>query len=79
MPPLIVSDEVLELLLIEGCCDEEIAERSGLSRRGVTARVQRLYLIYGITGGDKRVQLTVFLFRRWIECEVAKRKFQRSR
>jgi DNA-binding NarL/FixJ family response regulator len=79
LPPLIVSDEVLELLLLEGCSDEEIAKRSGLSRRGVTQRVQRLYLIYAITDGVKRVQLTVFLFRRWLDCEIAKRKFRQSR
>jgi DNA-binding NarL/FixJ family response regulator len=68
------SDEVIELLLIEGCSDAEISKRTGLSARGVTNRVNRMYLSYGITAGVKRVQLTVLLFRRWLTRCESKRK-----
>lgn len=70
MQQKLVSDEVIESLLLEGCSDAEIASRTGLKPRTVTARVKQLYLIHGITDGVRRVQLTVLLFRRWLSrCE----------
>ena len=66
-----VSDQVIERLLIEGCSDQEISQRTGLKPRSVTARVKQLYLAYGITDGVRRVQLTVLLFRRMLtQCEL---------
>lgn len=72
-----VSDQVIESLLIEGCDDAEIAARTGLKPRSVTARVKQLYLIHGITDGVRRVQLTVLLFRRSLACEL-KRNLRNS-
>lgn len=73
-----VSDQAIELLLIEGCSDAEIAERTGLKPRTVTARVKQLYLINGITDGVRRVQLTVLLFRRWLSLCESKRSLRSS-
>lgn len=70
-----VSDEAIELLLIEGCSDAEIARRTGLKPRTVTARIKQFYLAYGITDGVRRVQLTVLLFRRWLSlCELKRNR-----
>lgn len=73
-----VSDQAIELLLIEGCSDAEIAARTGLKRRSVTNRVGRLYLKHGIIDGAQRVQLTVLLFRRWLSLCESKRSLRSS-
>ena len=53
--------QVAELLL-EGCDNDEIAKRLGMTKRTVKAHFGRLFLRYQISGGVKRVKLAVLLY-----------------
>ena len=64
-----IPDSVIESLLLEGCSDREIAQQTGLSARAIGKRIRGLYKHYGIEAkGIRRVQLTVLLFRRSLQC-----------
>lgn len=53
-------------LLLQGCDNEYIAKQLNISRRTVKARLNRLFLKFGIKEGIKRVKLAVLLYRRQI-------------
>ncbi len=63
-------------LLLQGCENQEIADKLGIARRTVKAHFNRMFLRYQITSGVKRVKLAVLLYREsWEDCEVCGARF----
>ena|SRR5579859_6111168 len=56
------ESQIIELLL-EGCDNQEIADRLGIALRTVKAYFNRLFLRFGIRGGVKRVKLAVLFYK----------------
>src|SRR5262249_39817964 len=59
-------DRQIAELLLQGCDNEDIAKQLNIRRRTVKARLNRLFLRFGIKEGIKRVKLAVLLYRRQI-------------
>jgi DNA-binding NarL/FixJ family response regulator len=50
------EQQIVELLL-QGCDNADIAKQLNMARRTVKAHFNRLFLLFGITSGIKRVKL----------------------
>jgi DNA-binding NarL/FixJ family response regulator len=53
-------------LLVQGCDNAEIARELKTAPRTVKAHFNRLYLLFGISDGIKRVKLATLMYRRQI-------------
>lgn len=57
-------DQLVGELLLQGCNNVEIAKQLNMALRTVKAHVTRLFIVFGVTTGIKRVKLAVILYRR---------------
>src|SRR5581483_3327372 len=57
-------DQQITQLLLQGCDNADIAKQLNMARRTVKARLNRLFVRFGITTGIKRVKLATLLYRR---------------
>ena len=70
-------EEKIADLLLNACSNAEIARELGIAVRTVKAHFNRMFLIYGVTDGIKRVKLAVLLYRERTACD--KRMGKQSR
>ncbi len=63
------EQQIAELLLLQGCNNDEIAKQLNMARRTVKAHFNRLFVRFGITSGVKRVKLATLLYRRQLGLE----------
>jgi DNA-binding CsgD family transcriptional regulator len=57
-------DQQVGKLLMQGYNNVEIAKQLNIALRTVKAHVTRLFILFGVTTGVKRVKLAVVLYRR---------------
>ncbi|MCU1296075.1 MAG: LuxR family transcriptional regulator [Acidobacteriaceae bacterium] len=50
-------------LLLQGCDNDEIAQRTGIATRTVKADIGKMFQRFQISGGVKRVKLATLLYR----------------
>lgn len=63
-------DRQICALLLQGCDNPAIAKELKMSHRTVKAHLHKLYLLFGIRSGVKRIHLAVVLYRRaeeWLD------------
>src|SRR5690349_10677503 len=70
-------DQQITELLLQGCDNAEIARQLNMARRTVKARLNRLFIRFGITTGIKRVKLATFLYRRQLCLESSATEHER--
>jgi DNA-binding NarL/FixJ family response regulator len=62
-PRITARNQQVVALFLQGYDNAEIAARLKISLRTVKAHFRKMFLIFGITGGVKRVKLAVALYR----------------
>ena len=63
-------DQQVGELLLQGCNNVEIAKQLNIALRTVKAHVTRLFILFGVTTGIKRVKLAVILYRRQLRPQL---------
>ena len=60
-------DKEIVILLLQGCTNGEIAKELNVSERTIKAHFNKMFQIYYITSGIKRVKLAVLFYRKQLE------------